>query len=187
LRHIPGAEIIVVDNGSTDQTTAVVRSHSQTRLLQGQGNVGFGAGVNLGVRHASRDLVIVLNPDTRMLHADLGRLRELSARSPLGMLGCLIRGHRGSFYSQHGQWGWRRELYWAMLQWFLMPREISIPRPRKWIGRSRLWISGAAFVISRHEFLQLGGFDEDIFLYFEDQDLSRRYQKHGAGVRTTDA
>jgi hypothetical protein len=42
-------------------------------------------------------------------------------------------------------------------------------------------------MVSRREFLAIGGFDEAIFLYFEDQDLSRQYRQHDATLRVTDA
>ena len=61
--HLPDAEIVVVDNGSRDNTVALVESRPTVRLVTGHGNVGFGAGVNLGARAASRRLLMVL---TRM-------------------------------------------------------------------------------------------------------------------------
>jgi GT2 family glycosyltransferase len=187
-RHLPDAEIIVVDNGSTDQTHSIVRnSSSGPLLLEGHGNVGFGAGVNLGVRAARGDLLFVLNPDAAVVHANLDHLFEEARLSPIGMRGCLLRDGRRSRYLTYSEWGWRRELCWIMVQWFFVPREIDMRRPGPRVSKSRLWISGAAFIVDRGEFLEIGGFDEDIFLYCEDVDLSRRYREHGAMLGTTNA
>jgi hypothetical protein len=98
----------------------------------------------------------------------------------------LVEGSRAR-HLKYSEWPWRGELYWLIVQWFLVPREVTMRRPRAFLPRSRPWISGAAFVVSRKEFLDIGGFDEGIFLYFEDMDLSRRYRQHGIGVGTTDA
>jgi N-acetylglucosaminyl-diphospho-decaprenol L-rhamnosyltransferase len=184
---LPDAEIIVVDNGSTDETCRIVQQSVSTDLLEGHGNIGFGAGVNLGARAASGDLLIVLNPDAAIVHATVERLHDLARRSRLGMIGCLLRDERHTRYLKYSEWGWRRELGWMIVQWFLVPRELNLRRPSPRLRKSRLWISGAAFLVNRSEFLNLGGFDEEIFLYCEDVDLSRRYREHGAGVGTTDA
>ena len=171
-RHLPEAEIVVVDNGSTDHTREIVSEAAPVQLLWGHGNIGFGAGVNLGVRAAIGDLLLILNPDTTLVYADPRRLRDLGHRSSIGMLGCLFDDKDGARYLQYNEWSWRLELWWDMFQWFLLPQGITIRRPRTKLTRSRLWNSGAAFLIGRREFLDIGGFDEDIFLYFEDNDLS---------------
>src|SRR5205807_3694245 len=88
---------------------------------------------------------------------------------------------------KYSEWNWRSELCWLIIQWFLVPREWNVRRPSSLFARSRRWVPGAAFVVSRSEFLEIGGFDEKLFLYFEDVDLSRRYREHGAGVGETDA
>ena len=186
-RHLPGAEIVVVDNGSTDETLRVVRESESVRLVEGHGNVGFGTGVNLGARAATGDLLIVLNPDAAIVQADAKLLYKGARHSPVGILGCSLRDKGRNRYLKYSEWGWRRELLWLILQWFLIPREIDLRRPSPRRTHSRSWVSGAAFVVSRAQFLELGGFDEDIFLYFEDVDLCRRYRESGAGVGTTDA
>ncbi|MBA3806809.1 MAG: glycosyltransferase family 2 protein [Solirubrobacterales bacterium] len=185
--HLPDAQIVLVDNGSTDQTCQIAREQGSVEVLEGHGNVGFGAGVNVGARAACGDLLLVLNPDAAILHANPARLSELSAHRPVGMLGCVLHDGRRSRYLKYSEWGWRRELYWLMVLWFLVPREMHVRRPSSRLRRSRQWISGAAFVVDRSEFLELGGFDESLFLYCEDVDLSRRYRADGAGVGTTDA
>ena len=186
-RHLPGAEIIVVDNGSTDETLQVVRASASVRVVEGHGNVGFGTGVNLGAHAAAGDLLIVLNPDATIVQGDIKLLCEVARRSPVGILGCLLRDKGRDRYLKYYEWGWRRELLWLIVQWFLIPREIDVRRRSSRRTNSRSWVSGAAFVVSRTEFLELGGFDEDIFLYFEDVDLSRRYRENGAGIGTTNA
>jgi N-acetylglucosaminyl-diphospho-decaprenol L-rhamnosyltransferase len=187
MRHLPGAEIVVVDNGSSDGSPQIVRKSGVARLIEGHGNVGFGAGVNLGARAAHGRLLLVLNPDAAIAHAELERLEEIAAGDRVGMLGCLLRDGARSRHLRYREWGWRRELCWLMVQWFLVPREIDVRRRGSRAGGSRAWVSGTAFLVSREEFLKLGGFDEQIFLYFEDVDLSRRYRERGAVVGTTDA
>lgn len=185
--HLPGAEVIVVDNGSSDRTCQIVKESGTVRLLDGHGNVGFGAGVNIGARAATGDVLVVVNPDAAIVDANVERLRDAMRRSPMGMLGCALRDEHGTRFLRYSEWGWRRELCWLIVQWFLVPRELNVRRPSARLRSSRLWISGAAFVVDRGEFLDLGGFDDEIFLYCEDVDLSRRYRAHGAGVDTTDA
>src|SRR5690606_30479801 len=58
-------EVIVVDNGSTDGTSAFVREHHpEAMLVRAPRNLGFAGGNNLGIVNASGDIVILLNDDT---------------------------------------------------------------------------------------------------------------------------
>lgn len=186
-RHLPDAEIIVVDNGSTDETSSLVSEMERVRLIEGHGNVGFGAGVNLGANAAAGDLLLVLNPDTTVVEADRARLSYLALQTPVGMRGCRLTEGRRMRRTEYSEWSWRSELYWLIVQWFFVPREWTVRRPGTLLGRSRRWVPGAAFLVNREELLAIGGFDEHLFLYFEDMDLCRRYREQGARVSTTDA
>ena len=185
--YIPASEIVVVDNGSTDQTTSLVTAHPRVRLVAGHGNVGFGAAVNIGAQAATGCLLLVLNPDAVIVSISHSGLSELRPELPTGIVGCRIQDTPARHHEPRSvSWGWRGELRWALIEHFLMPRELNLRRPR--LGRpSRPWVAGAAFLVARDEFLAVGGFDQDFFLYYEDLDLSHAYRSHGLPIRTTDA
>jgi N-acetylglucosaminyl-diphospho-decaprenol L-rhamnosyltransferase len=185
--HLAGAAILVVDNGSTDRTCEILESAADVQLIRGHGNIGFGAGVNLGAHHATTDLLFVMNPDAVVVKTASEQLRRLVQRPSVGIVGCRLsdRGGRDR-RSVSTEWGWRRELWWSAMQWYLLPKEITVRRPRP-RSADRLWVSGASFIVSRSEFLAIGGFDDAFFLYYEDVDLSRRYRQEGLDVEDSDA
>jgi N-acetylglucosaminyl-diphospho-decaprenol L-rhamnosyltransferase len=185
--HLPAAEILVVDNGSDDECVAIARGHPGARVIAGHGNVGFGAGVNHGARAASGRLLLVLNPDAVITAVDRDRLAALQGAAVTGLQGCRVV-HGGGFrYLIAPLWSWRAEMRWSFVRWFLIPREVSVPRPSALVRREGSWITGAAFLARREELLGAGGFDERLFLYFEDFDLCRAYRDRGLPVSTTDA
>jgi GT2 family glycosyltransferase len=184
--HLPCAEVIVVDNGSTDATCDLVAGCSDARLIEGHDNLGYGAGVNRGAQAARGILLLVLNPDTLPTSVECAALSALARKSPLGLLGCQLREDSRNQRSLHVRWGWRRELCWCLVQWYLVPRELDIFRPRPH-PHSKTYVSGAAFIVNREEFLHVGGFDERLFLYYEDFDLSRTYATRGLPIASTTA
>src|SRR5258708_15285816 len=65
--RVPGSEVIVVDNGSTDGSAAFIRERfPQVRVVALEKNLGFGGGSNAGFRAARHDVVVLLNSDMRV-------------------------------------------------------------------------------------------------------------------------
>jgi GT2 family glycosyltransferase len=171
-REAPAFETIVVDNGSSDGTAALVRSRFPPVKVVEQANLGFGAGNNRGVREATGEVVVFLNPDTV---PEPGFLAGMCAAVRLGQVATAqivlksdpsllnTAGHRLHFTGYGFVVGFRQA------RWPPGP-----PEPTQ-------GFSGAAFAMRRDDYLRLGGFDEDFFLYMEDTEFSWRL--HRAGFR----
>ena len=177
--RLPDAEIVVVDNGSQDESVAIVREAAPAARLHERGrNVGFGRAANTGAEGASGSHVLFLNPDTTIVAADETRLRALLERRPFGLVAPVLEDEPQRWRPETS---WRRD-YVAHTFGTLRPREL---RPRQKGHGS--WVSAALLLVNREEFLGLGGFDRRFFLYYEDRDLSRRYRDRGFPIETTDA
>lgn len=182
-------ELLVVDNASHDASPTIARTLG-ARVMSNRSNPGFGAGCNRGAHAAANELVMFVNPDVRVVAVDRQALGKQLAQRPLGLLAprALI-GADG----QRPESSLRRGLPWpySVAREALgpvLPRELAqrlsraIDSPGK-----RSWLSGALLLCARTEFLRLGGFDERLFLYYEDQELSRRYRASGLPLSVTDA
>jgi GT2 family glycosyltransferase len=188
-RHLPSAQSVVVDNGSTDGTQERVRERFPDALvLAGHGNVGFGAACNLGAQQASGDYLLFLNPDAELMTADGEALREESRAPSFGMLASsLLEGGSTTPLLRRHSGRWPAELLGAHLLAILSP---LAPRPRhmeRHTGRGLCTVSGAAFMVRAWEFRALGGFDERFFMYYEDTDLTQRYLRQGYPLRASRA
>jgi GT2 family glycosyltransferase len=172
--------VVAVDNGSTDSTLHRLAASRAVQTIAGHGNVGFGAAMNIGVREAPSEAVLLLNPDARPIAADAAMLRRF-VRYPgrAGITACaVVDDHARKNYLIHPETHWREDLASFLSRCFLKPRCIHVPR-RPPIGHGSRWASGAALLVKRSEFLDVGGFDERYFMYFEDRDLCRRFSRQG--------
>ena len=90
LKHLgKDDELIVVDNASTDDTTAYLRSltDSRIRLVLNTENVGYSIGMNQGLRMATGEHVVLLNPDTAVPPHWLERMRAHFRDARVGAVG----------------------------------------------------------------------------------------------------
>jgi N-acetylglucosaminyl-diphospho-decaprenol L-rhamnosyltransferase len=183
---LPASEVITVDNGSSDETCAIIRRHPGVKLIVGHPNIGFGAAVNLGAQAAGRRYLVCINPDSRIVASDPPQLGHIAAtRRPI-LYACELQDGRTARYAVHGVWGWRRELGLVMAQWFLVPQQMTLRRASARRNRRR-WVSGVAFIVPDDAFHTIGGFDAAFKLYFEDMDFSIRWQGVGFDIKTTAA
>jgi N-acetylglucosaminyl-diphospho-decaprenol L-rhamnosyltransferase len=187
-RRLPSAERIVVDNASTDGTPELVEAESPgTRVIRTGRNLGFGQGCNAGVDAASNEHVLLVNPDVSIVEVDEPGLARLESLPDLGLVAPLLSADAGSPA--------RSQLY-RPRHWLvealdhglgpLRPRGGGAPRLAA-AGDGRAWASGALLLVRRSEFQRVGGFATDLFLYYEDRDLSARYAEAGLPIGSTDA
>jgi N-acetylglucosaminyl-diphospho-decaprenol L-rhamnosyltransferase len=180
---LPDAELVVVDNGSHDQTIRAVRAAApQARVIESGENVGFGRACNLGAEAAGGSHLFFLNPDAAVAAVERDELSRLLGTRPFGLVAPALEGEGDRIRAENS---WVGEYILNTLG-TLRPREWS-RRVRPYEGENAAWVSGAMLLVSRDEFLELGGFDRRFFLYYEDRDLSRRYRNANLPLRATEA
>jgi GT2 family glycosyltransferase len=171
----PGVEIVLVDNASTDGSVDDVRrDFPNVRVIALDRNEGFARANNLGAKDATADYLVFLNNDTR---ARPGWLRALFAGvesdPAVGLVASrLVYMNRPDLIDSAGD-GYLR-CGGAFKVWHGRPTATA-PGERDVFG-----VCGAAFLIRRSLFDMLGGFDEKLFMIYEDVDLSFRARLSGA-------
>jgi GT2 family glycosyltransferase len=167
-------EIIVVDNASNDDTAPIVqKNHPNVKLVLLEENVGFAAGNNQGLLHAGHDLLVFLNQDTICHPAFLKSLvnimlsdKTLAACNP--NIITPVPPHRDAINMQ--------TLPISLFVCDLSP--FGYGKNRILHGKSIYYqklLSGCAFIIRRETLSKLGYlFDDKIWMYAEDTDLSLR-------------
>lgn len=175
--------LIVVDNGSTDGSLEAIENKSITIDRAGR-NAGFAAGVNRAAGHASREFLLILNPDCLIEPADLARLvAELDGHPEAALVSGKVLGQDG--VEQRGS---RRCLP--------TPGRIAgelLPLGTEGVDRTHTpppdrseeveAVSGACMLVRRTAFEQVGGMDESYPLHFEDLDLFARLIEAGWSLR----
>jgi GT2 family glycosyltransferase len=165
-----GVPVVVVDNASTDETVAVAERLG-AQVVRNRRNEGYGRANNVGVRSCDSEFVLVINPDCTIEPGAVDALVNAAAHYPdAGVFAPKIVEPNGRVFFQP------RSLLAPYLQ---NPRgQLVIPEGEACVP----FVSGACFLIRRELFMRLGGFDENIFLFYEDDDLCRRVADSGAAI-----
>ena len=148
----------IVDNASTDRTTESLKQFQSSHgasfgsfsILESEQNLGFGKANNLGFQNGKDEIACFFNIDTEVYPDTLRKLEEDISASE----------------DEVGLWELRQFPY-------------EHPKLYDPLTHEGTWSSGAAFAVRRSVFTQAGGFDEAIFMYAEDVDLSWRIRSFG--------
>jgi N-acetylglucosaminyl-diphospho-decaprenol L-rhamnosyltransferase len=173
------ADVIVVDNGSSDGTADLVAGRADCRLLRST-NVGYAAAINRGVREASgAAAILIMNPDVRLYPASVPPLHRALGKPGTAMVVPQLRSASG-----HLEPSLRRR---PTLLRALGLERTGIPVFAERIKHAEAytrphsvdWAQGAVVLMSRVSFDALGGWDESYFLYSEEVDVSLRARDAG--------
>lgn len=172
---------IVVDNCSTDDSADVAKQLG-ARVISLPRNVGFSAANNIGVRDSRSPYVLFANPDLEVaeeglpaLAAHLDRCGGLVAPQLLSVDGTRQPNGRGFPYVT-AKLGNRA--MWPFSRLHAGYRIYAGEGEARWVS----WFIGAAVAARRTDFLDMGGWNERFFLYYEDAELCLRAWQHGLPV-----
>ena len=184
-------EIIVVDNASTDGSAEeLTKKFPQITLLRSPQNVGFAAGNNLGLKKATGEYILFLNPDTQMHAGTLDFIVEAFARDPaLGALGVKLLNPDGTLQPSCKSFPGADTILWNAfsldvlfpksrifgkynMSWFKHDKELEVDQPM-----------GAALAVRRAVLDKAGVFDEQYFMYFDEVDLCFRIKQAGWKIK----
>lgn len=152
--------ITFVDNNSSDRTQQIIEGYDNKELFGGyqyffeKRNLGFGRANNFGVQNSQQDYVYFLNIDTEL--------------DPDALLELMKEAERTA--ETAGLWESRQFPY-------------EHPKVYDPVSLEVTWASGACMMVRRDRFIEVGMFDEKIFMYGEDVDLSWRFRANGYTVQ----
>lgn len=170
-----GRQVVLVDNASSDGSTAAARVRSPwLEVVETGANLGFAGGANRGAAVARGEIVVFLNPDARLEPGALRTLTDtLLALPTAGIAG-------GGLVAPDGRWQPAAARFAPVRHLLLDTTPGRLLERRRRQPHAVDWVYGTFMAVRRDLFRQLGGFDPAYFLYGEDMDLCHRARRLGA-------
>ena len=196
------AGIIVVDNGSEDDSKAIIEERfPHVRLIENAENVGFAGGANHGAEAAQSRYVAFVNTDVMLSPGWLKTIRSVFAEEDdVACVGSRLLNKDGDKIDFDGGtinfYGFGQQIRFGSP---LDPEAVGAPLAAPWMHirphpevdkaleplQETSFACGGAMVVDREAFLRVAGFDESFFAYFEDVDLGYRFWLSGYRVLIT--
>jgi len=194
---LPETEVIISDNASQDGTLAIIRAKfPSVKIIENKQNLGFGTANNRGFQHSKGQYVLFLNDDTLVKPGALAQMVSFMGANPdIGVVGPRLLNPDGTLQRSIV----RIPSIWVDMLRALVPRGIEINTPiiRSFVQRvAKLLrinnlgsfsdytfeadvdcVLGACLLTRRSTFEQVGGFDENIFLWCEEGELCYRIRQ----------
>lgn len=188
VKGLESVEIIVVDNGSTDNSVESIKVEDEKiQIIENGKNLGFAKGNNLGLKKATGKFILLLNSDTLLEKDTIHKMLKFMEENPqIGVATCRVEFPDGSLDPACHR-GFPTP--WASLSYFLGLEKL-FPKSRLF-GQYHLGYlpidkpheidspSGAFYFLRREVIEKVGFLDEDYFMYGEDLDWSYRIKQAG--------
>lgn len=176
-------EVILVDNASIDGSKEIFEQDNRITYIYSEENLGFGKGNNLGYQYAKGDYILLLNSDTLLINNAIYELVKFMNTHPnVSIAGGALYDSNMKACTSYGLLlpSLKHEfdlLFRGMFSKRMIKRmddEIST-KGFAYIG----YISGADMMLRREKVEEIGMFDPDFFMYYEETEMTSRYAAKG--------
>ena len=179
------SEIIVIDNASSDDSCEMMKAKfPYIKLIENKDNLGFPKGNNIGVAQAKGEYICILNPDTVVAEDTFSKiLNTKNWTLNTGIIGCKLIDGAGNFLPESKRG--------VPTPWVAFTKIFGLYKISNYFGKyyaqhlsenesGKVDILVGAFMMMKRElYLEVGGFDENCFMYSDDIDLSYLVLKTG--------
>jgi GT2 family glycosyltransferase len=179
------AEIIVVDNNSSDDSVAMMRScFPMVKLIASTENAGFPKGNNIGVAQAKGEFICILNPDTVVAEDTFEKVLAFAkTKQDLGIVGVKLIDGTGNFLPESKRgiptpWVALTKVTGLYKAFDVFNQYYAAHLSENQTGKVEILV-GAFMLMKRDLYNEVGGFDENCFMYSDDIDLSYMVLKTG--------
>jgi len=173
-------EVVIVNNDKKENLSKMKVDFTKIKIINHKKNVGFGAGMNLGIKNSKGEFLLILNPDTEIKTDNIDQIiKRFESEKMIGIIGGGILNRNG----EKQEWSAGKEISF----YDLVRNNMGISRSSKiWNSSNEIecdWVAGTVLFIKKSLFEKLNGFDDtNFFMYFEDMDLCKRARKLGKAV-----
>ncbi len=182
LDNLNEIELIIIDNKSKDSSINIIKSYDKEinlKLIKNKVNVGFAEACNFGVRNSNGEFIFITNQDVIFPHDFFEKLKQIyynyKSKHEIVISPALVFENGNIHY------------FGAKIHFlgFSYTPELGLKLPKDKIIKITQRLSGGSVFIKKKLFLDIGGFDKEFFMYYEDTDLSLKILRNGNKIYTT--
>ncbi len=185
IAHADGAEVVVADNASTDDSVPFIEKHfPDLRIIRLKENMGFAGGYNKVLAQIEASYYVLLNTDVEVTPGWLTPLIEwMEAHPETAACQPAIRSYDRKDHFEHaGAAGGYIDKYGYPFCRGRLFNTLEKDEGQHATEREIFWATGACAVVRAHAFRESGGFDEAFFAHMEEIDLCWRFRRAGHQV-----
>ncbi|HMS64219.1 MAG TPA: glycosyltransferase family 2 protein [Ignavibacteria bacterium] len=178
-------EVIVINNSGEDDLSYLETEFDNLKII-GNTNKGFSQANNTGVKHSKGEYLLFLNADTEIRSDFSAEFIDKFKDIKFGAAGLKLYNTDGTFQLSF----WKENTFFNEIENKNDEKEF-MNRNNAYINKKETeynsikevdWVTGAALIMRKDVFVNIGGFDENFFLFYEDADLCKRLSDKGFPV-----